>query len=91
MKWIFTLEKDGSHFTVKQQEDIKRVIEDYDFANFNSLKSIELVDINNNSFTVEVKATDNTWQSSLSQLLQGRADLFKHKEAGKQLFNTECI
>ena len=91
MKWIFTLEKDGSHFTVKQQEDIKRVIEDYDFANFNSLKSIELVDINNNSFTVEVEATENTWQKSLSRVLQNNANLFEHKEAGKQLFKTECI
>lgn len=88
MKWVFTLQKQGSELTVRQQENIKKVIEDYGFINFKSLKSIELVDINNHSFAVNVEATDNKWVQPLSRLLEMRANLFEHKEADEQLFVT---
>lgn len=90
MIWKFTLQKDGAGLTVMQQEYIKRVIEDYDFKNFQSLKSIELVDVDKRSFSVSVEATKNDWTQHLSRLLQNNANLFEHKEKDRQLFITEC-
>ena len=72
----FVLKKKGATFSERQKMYIDYHINlKKNWKNFKDLIDIELVSINDNSFTVLVNDTDTKWHSSFSRELCKKAEL----------------
>ncbi|MDN4073070.1 hypothetical protein [Fictibacillus terranigra] len=71
----FSLIKENISFTEKQKDDIKSVIQTYNWDNFKDLISVEFYDIGNDYFEIKVQDTGHAWFSNFSQVVCNKAIL----------------
>lgn len=94
VKKTFVLKKQGVIFSEKQKRDIRMHVQyDKNWENFKELIEIDLIDINDTSFTVVVSETGDSWHSNFAKILNQKANLENLCVVSKndrQLFDVIC-